>query len=94
MNCPVCNQKYHLEPGFYFGAMYVAYGLGVGMFIGFFLLTYYLFDDPKPITYIIAITIPTLIFGPKFYKLSRIIWANIFIPYRKKSDSASQVSDS
>src|SRR5437588_9494696 len=27
--CPVCNQKYDLEPGFWYGTGYVSYGLTV-----------------------------------------------------------------
>ena len=31
--CPVCNNKNSKEPGFYYGAMYVSYGLGVALFL-------------------------------------------------------------
>ena len=32
-NCPVCNQTYTPEPGFYFGAAYVSYGFCVAIAI-------------------------------------------------------------
>ena len=38
--CPNCAEVYSKEPGFYQGAMYVSYGIGVTMFIAVFLLKY------------------------------------------------------
>ena len=34
-NCPVCSQKYDLEPGFWYGTGYVSYGL-CGIFSYYF----------------------------------------------------------
>jgi uncharacterized protein (DUF983 family) len=31
--CPTCKTSYVPEPGFYFGAMYVSYALGVALFV-------------------------------------------------------------
>lgn len=28
--CPVCGHRFEREPGFFQGAMYVSYGLGIG----------------------------------------------------------------
>lgn len=28
--CPACNLKFEREPGYFLGAMYIGYGLGVG----------------------------------------------------------------
>lgn len=41
--CPHCGLKYEIETGFYWGAMYVAYGLISAIFIGF-LIIYFVFD--------------------------------------------------
>ena len=37
-HCPVCNESFERETGFYYGAMYVSYGLTVGFGVGLFLL--------------------------------------------------------
>lgn len=29
--CPVCDLKFEREPGYFLGAMYVSYGLGIGI---------------------------------------------------------------
>ncbi|UPT66375.1 MAG: hypothetical protein M0D57_18195 [Sphingobacteriales bacterium JAD_PAG50586_3] len=34
-NCPKCGKSFSKEPGFYFGAMYVSYGLTSGIVIVF-----------------------------------------------------------
>jgi len=79
--CKVCNNTFHKEPGFYYGALYVAYGLGVGLFVSVIGIMYGLMNDPEPLDYVIVIAILMVILGPKIYKLSRIIWANLFFPY-------------
>ena len=30
-SCQLCNRTFNPEPGFYFGAMYVSYAMGVGL---------------------------------------------------------------
>lgn len=73
-----------MEPGFYYGAMYVAYGLGVGICLIAFLLLHGLIPM-MPLYWIILIMAGIMIFGgPYFYALSKIIWANIFIGYKGK----------
>ena len=43
-NCPNCNLKYMLEPSFYYGAMYVNYGITVGFSILVFLISSRVFN--------------------------------------------------
>ena len=31
--CPYCDLKYEREPGYFLGAMYIGYGLGVGAIV-------------------------------------------------------------
>ena len=35
-NCPVCNQKYDMEPGFWYGTGYVSYALAVAISVASF----------------------------------------------------------
>jgi hypothetical protein len=30
-NCLNCDLKFEIEPGFFYGAMYISYGLGIGI---------------------------------------------------------------
>ena len=82
-DCPQCGRSYEMEPGFYYGAMYVAYGLGVGICLMTFLLLR-LLAPRMPLYWIIIAMAGIMIFGgPYVYALSKIIWANIFIGYKK-----------
>tara|TARA_B100000900_G_C20589344_1_gene720993 strand:+ start:2636 stop:2902 length:267 start_codon:yes stop_codon:yes gene_type:complete len=79
--CKNCNLKYELEPGFWYGAMYVSYGLTV--FVGILTwLTINFFNKEMDIfiqTTIISFLI--IILSPVVYFLSRLIWINLFISY-------------
>lgn len=82
--CPICKNKYSIEPGFYYGAMYVSYGLGVALFVAIFIAIYLLFPTVSYETYAIAIAVGIIVAGPYLYALSKIIWANMFISYKGK----------
>jgi len=83
-NCPKCNLKYMMEPSFYFGAMFVAYAVSVGISILTFLITNLIFnfDLIESFYAIIVILIATT---PYNLRLSRIIWINIFVSYKDKN---------
>ena len=82
--CPNCGEVYSKEPGFYQGAMYVSYALGVAMFIAVFILTYLFYPEPSTFTYIVILLITMLLLAPYLYELSKIIWANLFMSYKKQ----------
>ena len=82
--CEVCNNKYSKEPGFYFGAMYVSYGLGVALFVANWVLVGIFVPNAGSEVYFISIAITTIGLGPIIYALSKIIWANLFFRYDKK----------
>lgn len=76
--CPCCQYSFTKEPGFYWGAMYVSYGLstleGVIAYIICRLLGNAAFD---PINLWIVIG-TMLVFSPLNYRLSRLVWLYIF----------------
>jgi uncharacterized protein (DUF983 family) len=39
-NCTHCGQRYKIEPSFFYGAMYVSYGLGVAVSIAAFIVAF------------------------------------------------------
>lgn len=82
-NCPNCGVKYSKEPGFYYGAMYVNYALGVALFVSLW-VSFNLFFPNVTVGWQIAIIILlTVLLTPYLYALSKIIWANMFIRYEK-----------
>ncbi len=85
--CPQCGLDFKHEPGFYFGASYVSYGLTIALWVavGVALLTFdYLgwisFSFFKnPWTFIIVGVIAQLVFLPPIYRISRILWLSFFL---------------
>ena len=80
-NCPVCGVKYEKEVGFYTGAMYVSYAIGVAVCVSVWVALMVLLPDLGIITQIVAIASVMLFGAPLFYALSKIIWANMFFHY-------------
>lgn len=84
-HCPNCNLKYSREPGFYYGAMYVAYALGVALFVTLWVSFNLFFVDVATWVQITVITLASIFLAPYNYALSKIIWANLFIKFEKKT---------
>jgi hypothetical protein len=80
--CPVCHRKYTPEPGFFFGAMYVSYALGVALFVTIYVAIAVLYPEAPIWLYISSILGSLFLFGPYLYALSKSIWANLFFNYK------------
>lgn len=80
--CSNCQTKYRLEPSFFFGSMYVSYGVGIAFAVAAFVITY-LFIGTSLTTAFIAIIGTLIIFMPIIMRVSRTIWINLFIHYDK-----------
>ena len=86
-NCSVCAKKYMLEPGFYQGAMYVAYGLGVVLFLSIWASCNLFFPSMGVWTQISIFSLLIIFLGPLLFSLSKIIYANIFIKFDANAKS-------
>ena len=81
--CAVCGQSFEPEPGFYFGGMYVSYGLSVGVGFAFYLF-FALVLNIEVLTSIIYTSIILIVLIPVFFRLSRLIWLYLFVKYNSK----------
>lgn len=79
-SCDCCGQKYEPETGFYYGAMYVSYGLSILlMFIPAGIMNF-VFD--ASFTVQIATIIGIYIFTfPLLFRWSRNIWLSMFVRF-------------
>lgn len=77
-SCPECQQTYEPEPGFYFGAMFVAYGLIITMVLILWLILFFLFKDPEFNVYIIVIGLFNVLLLPLIFRYSRLIYLYLF----------------
>lgn len=83
-NCPKCDLKYMIEPSFFFGAMFVNYGIAVGLFVGIFIIAKVIFGLSILHSFITIIVV-SLLLTPITLRLSRIIWINMFVSYDEKT---------
>lgn len=83
-NCPKCSQKYFLEPGFYYGAMFISYIL-TGWFCLIFVGTLMLvFKVSWQISFVLLLLGIGVLFV-WFFRISRAIWININVKYDKRT---------
>ncbi len=82
--CPVCGEDYERETGFYYGAMYVSYGLTVGFGIAVYVVMVALMGFTE-MNFIIIFAILQLLLMPVFYRTARLVWINTFVKYKGKN---------
>ncbi|RIV27607.1 DUF983 domain-containing protein [Fibrisoma montanum] len=72
--CPHCGLRYEVEPGYFYGAMFVSYAIsaGVALVIGFML--FYLANDPDGWLYVAVVAPVMVIIAPINFRISRVIW--------------------
>lgn len=80
--CAICEKRYSIEPGFYYGAMYVSYGLSVAHIIAFWLTKVLLNLEVEFWNFIFIVGGCLVLLTPLYYALSKIIWANMFFSYQ------------
>ena len=78
-NCLNCDLKFEIEPGFFYGAMYVSYGLAIGLGSIILIISLAVFQMRNILTLSLIIGLSILILAPVNYFLSRLIWLNAFI---------------
>lgn len=83
-HCPKCNLKYMMEPSFFYGAMYVNYGITVALSIIIFLISKLIFNFSLLQSFA-SIIIALVVLAPVNLRLSRILWINMFVSYQDKS---------
>ena len=78
--CGHCGLKYQIEPSFFYGAMYVSYGLNVAVGVAVFILSFVFFNSSMKQAFI-AIIISMVVAFPYVLRLSRNIYINLFVTY-------------
>ena len=78
--CSNCHTKYKMEPSFFFGAMYVSYGVGIAFAVPAFVIPYFFLNVSLLNTFFIIVA-TLFVFLPLIVRLSRNIWVNFFFKY-------------
>lgn len=81
--CSHCNTKFEKEPGYFFGAMFVNYGLTVGQGIITYAVASRFFDKTFDLRIIPIIATVIVLLSCFNIRLSRMIWIYLFKNYSR-----------
>ncbi|MDP4933723.1 MAG: DUF983 domain-containing protein [Salibacteraceae bacterium] len=88
--CDKCGQMYELEPSFFYGAMYVNYGITVAICVAVFVAMTVLGSGWELHDYVIGIIGALIVTAPYTFRLGRAIWINMFVSYDKHAIEKAQ----
>lgn len=81
-HCSHCKTKYKIEPSFFYGSMYVSYGVGIAFAVVAFVISFLILDTTIN-TAFISIVGTLVVFMPIIMRVSRNIWINLFMSFDK-----------
>ncbi|MEP6712822.1 MAG: DUF983 domain-containing protein [Ferruginibacter sp.] len=92
-NCPVCGQKYDMEPGFWYGTGYVSYALAVALSVSTFLAWWVLIgistDDNRIFWWLGINALLLVVLQPWLMRLSRVIYIRFFVSYDEEYEHSN-----
>ena len=79
--CPHCKQSFEPEPGFYFGAMFVSYGINTALFITAWVALLFIYPNYS-LSLLLGILVAVVLLSLPFsFRLSRSIWLALFVRF-------------
>ena len=76
--CPVCGHCFTPEPGFFQGAMFVSYAVGVAELIVGTIIAYVFLSPHIGVSLaLVAAAVVHLLLVPQLFEYSRVIWAHL-----------------
>lgn len=85
--CPCCGQAFEPEPGYYYGAMFVSYAISTAIFVAIWIALSFFVEEITLTMMVITLLIVVVGLLPVNFRLSRVLWINIFIRYEGPCDS-------
>ncbi len=93
--CPVCRQKFDLEPGFWYGTGYVSYGLMILVsaisFVAWWIIIGISTDDSRVLYWLLFNGVLIVILQPWIMRLSRVAYLNFFVHYNENYETEDSV---
>ncbi len=94
-NCPVCRQKFDLEPGFWYGTGYVSYALAVAI-SGFTFIVWWIVigistDDNRIFGWLIFNSVLLVVIQPWLMRFSRVVYLLFFLKYNENYDTEETI---
>ncbi|MFT6148768.1 MAG: hypothetical protein ACJAUH_001454 [Saprospiraceae bacterium] len=88
--CPVCNEDYFPEPGFYLGAMFISYIWTAFFCLGFVGFAIFVLKMSINMSFLALILFMALIFI-WIFRVSRAMWINVVVHYDKNIGNKLEV---
>lgn len=79
--CPHCKQSFEPEPGFYFGSMFVSYGINTALFLVSWVALLLIYPNYTLTLLLGMLTAVVIISLPLSFRLSRSIWLALFVRF-------------
>ncbi|OCB74440.1 DUF983 domain-containing protein [Flavobacterium crassostreae] len=79
--CSHCHHKFEKEPGYFFGAMYISYGLTVAQAIATYIIAQFFFPVAFDLRIIPIIALVILALASFNIRFSRLLWIYMFKNY-------------
>lgn len=96
--CAHCDQRFEIEPGYFYAAMYVSYAMNIIEMISMGFITYYLsggrLDFDSVWLYVGVIFLTSLLLSPFNYRYSRIILLHLLSPKIKYNAAYDKIASS
>ncbi|MBA2250230.1 MAG: DUF983 domain-containing protein [Chitinophagaceae bacterium] len=93
VSCPVCKQKFDLEPGFWYGTGYVSYGLAVLIsaitFIAWWIIIGISINDNRVFYWLGFNAVLILVIQPWLMQFSRAVYIYFFIRYDEHYENSA-----
>ncbi|SEM02760.1 Protein of unknown function [bacterium A37T11] len=78
--CPHCGLRFEIEPGYFYAAMYVSYGMVVGQVVALTLITFILTASESPWLYTAVLILAIVLLAPFNFRYSRLILLHYLTP--------------
>ncbi len=88
--CPVCNQKFEPEPGFYYGSMFLSYIFSAFFFLSIMAICLIVFKFSLNFSMFILLIFAALTYF-FFLRMSRSLWINIMVNYDPQAKEKKDV---
>ena len=84
-NCTVCGQDFVIEPGFYYGALWMSYPVVIVITIALASF-FYFYLDYSLLAFMFILSFVMLGLQPLIIRIGRALWINVFVKYDVNSD--------
>ncbi len=94
-HCPVCRQKFDLEPGFWYGTGYVSYALAVAIsgitFIAWWIIIGISTEDNRIFGWLIFNSVLLVVVQPWLMRFSRVVYLLFFVKYNENYETEDTI---